>query len=67
MNVLKLRTGSRKEIEASIREEKPDLDDRQFGIERRKRVSQRFPEWQQATVREINEMLERAMAAAASP
>lgn len=46
------------EIEASIREEKPDLDDRQFGIERRKRVSQRFPEWQRATVREINEMLE---------
>lgn len=55
------------EIEASIREEKPDLDDRQFGIERRKRVSQRFPEWQQATVREINEMLERAMGAPASP
>ena len=49
------------EIEASIREEKPGLDDRQFGIERRKRVSQRFPSWQEATVREINEMLERAV------
>lgn len=55
------------EIEAAIREENPDLDDRQFGIERRKRVSQRFPEWQQATVKEINEMLERAMAAPARP
>ncbi len=49
------------EIESAIREEQPGLDDRQFGIERRKRVSQRFPEWQQATVREINEMLERAV------
>ena len=55
------------EIEAAIREEKPDLDDRQFGIERRKRVSQRFPEWQQATVREINEMLEQVLAAPARP
>ena len=49
------------EIESVIREEQPGLDDRQFGIERRKRVSQRFPEWQHATVREINEMLERAV------
>ncbi len=48
-------------IEAAIREEKPDLDDRQFGIERRKRVSERFPAWQQETVREINEMLERVV------
>ena len=55
------------EIEAAIREEKPDLDDRQFGIERRKRVSQRFPGWQQATVREINEMLEQVLAAPARP
>ena len=50
------------EIEAAIREENPELDDRKFGIERRKRVSQRFPDWQQATVREINEMLEKALA-----
>ena len=49
------------EIESAIREEQPGLDDRQFGIERRKRVSQRFPSWQEATVREINEMLERAV------
>ena len=49
------------EIESAIREENPGLDDRQFGIERRKRVSQRFPAWQQETVREINEMLEGAM------
>ena len=49
------------EIEAAIRRENPDLDDRRFGIERRKRVSQRFPAWQQATILEINEMLEKAV------
>ena len=49
------------EIEAAIREENPDLDDRQFGIQRRKRVSQRFPSWQHETVREINDMLDRAV------
>lgn len=49
------------EIEAAIREENPDLDDRQFGIERRKRVSQRFPSWQHETVLEINDMLDRAV------
>ena len=51
------------EIESAIREENPDLDDRQFGIQRRKRVSQRFPAWQHATVKEINEMLEQAVSA----
>ena len=49
------------EIEAAIREENPDLDDRQFGIQRRKRVSQRFPSWQHETVREINDMLDSAV------
>ena len=49
------------EIEAAIRRENPDLDDRQFGIERRKRVSLRFPAWQQATIREMNDMLEQAV------
>ena len=49
------------EIESSIRRENPDLDDRRFGIERRKRVSQRFPSWQEATILEINEMLEKAV------
>ena len=49
------------EIEAAIRRENPDLDDRRLGIERRKRVSQRFPAWQQATIQEINEMLEKAV------
>ena len=55
------------EIEAAIREENPALDDRQFGIERRKRVSRRFPSWQHETVREINEMLEGALLAPARP
>ena len=49
------------EIESSIRRENPDIDDRQFGVERRKRVSIRFPAWQQATVREMNDMLEQAV------
>ena len=49
------------EIEEAIRRENPDLDDRQFGVERRKRVSLRFPAWQQATIWEINEMLEQAV------
>ena len=49
------------EIEAAIREENPDLDDRQFGIQRRKRVSQRFPSWQHETIREINDMLDGAV------
>ena len=49
------------EIEAAIRDENPDLDDRQFGIQRRKRVSQRFPSWQHETVREINDMLDSAV------
>ena len=49
------------EIEAAIRLENPDIDDRRFGIERRKRVSKRFPAWQQATLREINDMLESAL------
>ncbi len=48
-------------IESEIREENPGMDDRQFGIERRKRVSRRFPAWQQETVREINEILEQAV------
>ena len=49
------------EIEAAIRKENPDFDDRQFGVERRKRVSLRFPGWQQATIREMNDMLEEAV------
>ena len=49
------------EIEEAIRRENPDLDDRQFGVERRKRVSLRFPAWQQATIREMNDMLEQAV------
>ena len=49
------------EIEAAIRRGNPDLDDRQFGVERRKRVSLRFPAWQQATIREMNDMLEQAV------
>jgi thiol-disulfide isomerase/thioredoxin len=50
------------EIEAAIRAENPGIDDRQFGVERRKRVNPRFPAWQHATIVEINEMLEKALA-----
>ena len=49
------------EIEAAIRYEEPGIDDRRFGIERRKRVSVRFPAWQAATLREINDMLKESL------
>lgn len=44
-------------IEDAIRSENPDITDREFGIERRTRTAARFPAWQAATVREIQEML----------
>ena len=49
------------EIEAAIRSEEPGIDDRRFGIERRKRMNVRFPAWQREIVREINQMLEAAI------
>jgi len=48
-------------IEAGIRAEKPTIDDREFGVERRKRVNPRFPDWQRATVVELKEMLGKAL------
>ena len=49
------------EIEAAIRDEKPGIDDREFGVERRKRTTPGFPDWQQATVKELREMLGKAL------
>jgi len=48
-------------IEASIKKEKPGLDQREFGIERRNRMSDRAPMWQQAIVEEIRDMLEKSV------
>ncbi|MQF69793.1 thioredoxin family protein [SAR202 cluster bacterium AD-804-J14_MRT_500m] len=44
-------------IEEAIRGENPDITDREFGIERRNRTAARFPMWQGATVRELQDML----------
>ena len=49
------------EIEAAIRDENPGIDDREFGVERRKRITPRFPGWQQDTVEELKEMLGKAI------
>jgi hypothetical protein len=48
-------------IEAAIRKEKPGLDEREFGIERRNRMNQRAPAWQQAIVTEVRDMLEKSV------
>ena len=51
------------EIEAAIRDENPGIGDREFGLERRKRMTPRFPNWQQETVIEFKESLEQAICA----
>jgi hypothetical protein len=48
-------------IEADIKREKPGLDEREFGIERRNRMSAYVPSWQQAVVEEVRDMLEKSV------
>ncbi len=45
------------EIEEAIRAEKPDIDDQEFGRERRGRTAARAEAWQQDSVTEIRELL----------
>jgi hypothetical protein len=54
-------TQEMEQIEAAIRSENPGMDDRQFGLERRNRVTPRFPAWQLDTVRELKELLGRTL------
>ena len=50
------------EIEAAIRAENPGISDQDFGRERRARTSAKAEEWQQATVVEIIDKLQRGIA-----
>jgi len=45
------------EIEAQIRAEKPDIADQEFMTIRRARTAEHFPQWQQATVQELVQLL----------
>ena len=49
------------EIEKAIRAEKPDIDDQEFGRERRTRTAARAPAWQQDTVTELKELLSKSI------
>lgn len=49
------------EIEKAIRAEKPDIDDQEFGQERRARTAARAPAWQQDTVTELKELLNKSI------
>ena len=50
-----------REIEAAIRAENPDISDQDFGRERRTRTSARAEAWQQATVEEIINRLQKSI------
>ena len=50
------------EIEAAIRAENPEINDQDFGRERRARTSAKAEEWQQATVEELIEKLRQGIA-----
>ena len=50
-----------KEIEEAIRAEKPDIDDQEFGRERRTRTASRAEAWQQDSVTEIKELLDKSI------
>jgi len=50
-----------KEIEKAIRDEKPDIDDQEFGRERRGRTAARAEAWQQDSVTEIKELLTKSI------
>ncbi len=49
------------EIGNSIRAEKPDIDEQEFGRERRTRTAARAPAWQQDTVTELKELLSKSI------
>ncbi|MCY4366753.1 MAG: thioredoxin family protein [Chloroflexi bacterium] len=51
-----------KEIEEAIRAENPDINDQDFGRERRTRMATRAEAWQQATVEEIIDKLQQGIA-----
>jgi thiol-disulfide isomerase/thioredoxin len=50
------------EIEKAIRDEKPDIDDREFGQQRRARTAARADDWIAATVVELKELLTKSLA-----
>ena len=49
------------EIEKDIRAAKPDIDDQEFGRERRARTAARAEAWQQDSVTEIKELISKSM------
>ena len=49
------------EIEKAIRAENPDINDQDFGRERRSRTAARAVAWQEATVTEIKDLLSRSI------
>ena len=51
-----------REIEKAIRDEKPDIDDREFGQQRRARTAARADDWIAATVVELKELLTKNLA-----
>ena len=50
------------EIEKAIRAENPEINDQDFGRERRGRTAARAVAWQEATVTEIRELLSKSIA-----
>ena len=48
-------------ISAQIRAENPDISDQEFMAARRVRTAERFPDWQQASVEELTELLEKSI------
>ena len=50
------------EIEKAIRDEKPDIDEREFGQQRRARTAARADDWIAATVVELKELLTKSLA-----
>ena len=51
-----------REIEKAIRDEKPDIDDREFGQQRRARTAARADDWIAAPVVELKELLTKSLA-----
>jgi thiol-disulfide isomerase/thioredoxin len=50
------------EIEKAIRDENPDIDDREFGQQRRARTAAKADDWIAATVVELKELLTKSIA-----
>ena len=51
------------EISDAIRAENPEITEQEFGLERRQRTASRAQAWQQETVTEIKELLDRSTSA----